>query len=392
MLGFLQFAEKNFLSDFIQKGGCMKRIVLIGLATMILSGSMATTVGAQNLPIFSDHFDDGIIDPNWEVLFESLDGIAITTGGVFDESITQPSDFTVHDITVATSGTSDFPTISLNRTIPALGDFHITMNISWSSEGPSGESPIQAIHALLASMLDGTGSTLFKRAGFADPWNNDTGTRTMQIPPCCGVPSSLPASGSAQVELDRTGNTLNFVWDGATAFTTPIGTQPAKKIKLRFERWDGPSGVPHHMGTLAIDQITVEGTPVAPVLACVGFDPPAHQPISVKKPNRVLALRMVLQDSSGQDITNIDLQNPPILEVNFLGTPSEAEPPTEIISAGPGDDGNQFVFTGGQWQYRLSLKNFSGPGIYEAKVISGDLNEYFIAQPTCTATFTIANN
>jgi hypothetical protein len=207
------------------------------LAVMMVWGPLSLPVEAQNQLIFTDHFDDGILDPAWQVAFEGLDGLAIVNGWDFDESVTQASYLTVRDITGANSGVGDWRQVILRRTVPPLGDFHVAMRIAWNS-------PLAANGRLTVSARDGDSNPLVTRAGFADFWGNDFGTRHMDFPPCggalCSVPSSLPETGSALVEIDRTGNTFTFMWDGSTIFSTTIGTQAAEKIELAFLffRWD----------------------------------------------------------------------------------------------------------------------------------------------------------
>ncbi len=365
----------------------MTRFFLVLTIGLVLTVSAGTSVGAQTQTIFTDDFNDGILDPTWQINFVDDDGITRTTGWDFEEQVAPDSNLIVRDVIGSTPATG-WRVVNLHRTFSPLTDFHITMAISWSSEGPNSEPNIEAIHNILLTILDEAGSLIVRRAGFTDSWGNDNGTRVMVSPSCCIVPSSLGETGSAEVELVRTGANLDFIWDGVTVFSSPIGLEPASQIRLSFEHFDSASS---HMGTLFMDEIKVEGTPVAPTLSCVGFDPPAHKPISVKKPNRVLPLRMVLLDSNGQIVTDGTIQNPPILEVDLVSPSSSVEPPDELIEAGQGDMGNEFAFTDGQWKFKLKLSNFSGPGLYEASVVSGDTNEYFIAQPTCAATFTIAN-
>ncbi len=60
----------------------------------------------------------------------------------------------------------------------------------------------------------------------------------------------------------------------------------------------------------------------------------------------------------------------------------------DLLSAGQGDSGNQFLFSGASWDFNLQTKNFSGEGTYTITAVSGDPTEYVI-DPTCTATFII---
>ncbi len=61
---------------------------LVGL--VMLLGSMSTAVANQL--IVHDDFDDGVLDPAWEVRFGTDDGNGEVTGWDYDESETQPSE------------------------------------------------------------------------------------------------------------------------------------------------------------------------------------------------------------------------------------------------------------------------------------------------------------
>lgn len=123
-----------------------------------------------------------------------------------------------------------------------------------------------------------------------------------------------------------------------------------------------------------------------PIYSCSGFEPPIDKAVSVKKKNRVLPLKMVLFDQSGTEVTDLDA--PPVVEVDFTGGTPTNPPGEEFLSAGHGDEGNEFVYTGNYWRFNLQTKNFSSSGIYTIKAVSSDPNEYTIA-PMCEATFVI---
>ncbi len=78
-----------------------------------------------------------------------------------------------------------------------------------------------------------------------------------------------------------------------------------------------------------------------------------------------------------------------IVEVDFNGGGPSAPPDDVFLSAGQGDDGNQFNYSGSKWQFNLQTKNFSGEGTYTITAVSGDSLAYVIV-PAPTAQFTIA--
>ncbi len=48
----------------------------------------------------------------------------------------------------------------------------------------------------------------------------------------------------------------------------------------------------------------------------------------------------------------------------------------EGLPAGLGNEGNQFVFSGGRWRFNLKTKPYSAPGSYSIELVSGDPTEY----------------
>ena len=123
------------------------------------------------------------------------------------------------------------------------------------------------------------------------------------------------------------------------------------------------------------------------MIACVGFEPPMDKSVSVKKKNRVLPLKMVLL-KNGVPVTDLDIMPPPVVAIDFTGGDPTDPGGEDFLSAGKGDEGNQFVFSGNNWDFNLQSKNFSGTGTYTITAVSGDPIQYVI-DPTCTATFVI---
>ncbi len=113
-------------------------------------------------------------------------------------------------------------------------------------------------------------------------------------------------------------------------------------------------------------------------------------PVTVKK-NRVLPLRIDLQDENGSPITDLDITSPPAIQVTFAAGTQAAEDVTdEALSAGWGTEGNQFEYdiSTGLWSFNLKTKNYTAPGTYTVSIISGDDAEYKI-DSSITATFVI---
>jgi hypothetical protein len=126
-------------------------------------------------------------------------------------------------------------------------------------------------------------------------------------------------------------------------------------------------------------------------LTCNGFEPPmANYPVTVKK-NRALPLKAELFDADGFALTDSDFTALPVVQVLFDsgqgGDPVDVT--DEVLSAGHGDEGNQFVFTeDGRWQFNLLTKNYSAPGTYIVSMDTGDDFEY-VFDPSCLTEFVV---
>ena len=80
--------------------------------------------------------------------------------------------------------------------------------------------------------------------------------------------------------------------------------------------------------------------------------------------------------------------------VNILGVPFDAltkeqalDVTSQLLGAGHGSEGNQFVFTENDaWEFNLKSKNYSGAGTYVVTAVSGDESAYVI-DPLCVTSF-----
>ena len=126
--------------------------------------------------------------------------------------------------------------------------------------------------------------------------------------------------------------------------------------------------------------------PAPVVYSCAGFDAPMDKTVSVKKGNRVLPLKMVCSDGNGNTLGSGGIA-PPVIQVTKSAPVGPATDPLgEILSAGQGTDGNEFVFDGSRWHFNLQTKNFTGSGTYTITAVAGDGGLLLLAP---TATFVI---
>ena len=128
---------------------------------------------------------------------------------------------------------------------------------------------------------------------------------------------------------------------------------------------------------------------VMPSLTCQGFDSPiASGPVTVKK-NRVLPLKANLFGEDGMEVTDLEVQAPPVVQVVYQSASGgdAVDVTDQALPAGQGTEGNQFEYTGTRWQYNLKTWLYSAAGRYEITIISGDPTEYVIE--SCIAEFVI---
>jgi hypothetical protein len=140
-------------------------------------------------------------------------------------------------------------------------------------------------------------------------------------------------------------------------------------------------------GIVALSNITVNGYCSKPY-SCQGFDSPMDKGLVMVKKNRVLPIKAQLLDENGNLLTAGIA--PPVINVWF--TPQAGgdaiDVTNEALATGQAMDGNQFVFSGGKWQFNLQIKNYTALGVYTITMVSGDAEDYLIL-PTCTASFQV---
>jgi hypothetical protein len=374
----------------------MKKFISLMIAAIgaVCVSVAALSVNAQNQFIFEDHFDDGVLDPAWSVVF-TPDGGAVATGWDYDESVERASWLTVREILGANTNSAEWKLVDLKRSIPPVGDFNITMKIAWATPPPFEVFS----QVLLVFVYDGSGTAIVSAAGYNDSWSNDYGTHFV-AGPCvtqnpggfyCHDPSSAGLNGEATVEIDRTGNQFTFTWNGpgARVYTSPVSTADAEQVMLTFRV---PAYDITNFGTLAIDRITVEGTLKTVVHRCSGFQPPFDRPMSIKRnAKRAIPLKAVITDAGGTILSDIGLP-PPVVKVAFNGTVYGKVPPDDVdlVPLGQANTDNILSFDvgAGRWHYNLDTGQFPATGLYTVSVVSGDPNVYSIdVTEGCTGTF-----
>lgn len=133
----------------------------------------------------------------------------------------------------------------------------------------------------------------------------------------------------------------------------------------------------------------INSIPTSPVYSCSGFEPPMDNGAVTVKKNRALPLKAQLLDETGTPLTDADIIAAPVIQVMFQPQSGTAIDVTDdALPVGLGTDGNEFVYTGSNWQYNLKTHNYTASGTYTIIMVSGDESEYVI-DPTCEAVFVI---
>lgn len=132
-------------------------------------------------------------------------------------------------------------------------------------------------------------------------------------------------------------------------------------------------------------------TLTAPAVGCVGFQPPLHRTVKMKKGARTLPLKAQLFDAAGAPLTDAGLTAAPVVTVLYAA--AAGVPPVDVsafvLPAGKSNAGAAFRFTDeGIWRYNLKTRGFVAAGFYTVSLASGDEASYVVA-PTCSAEFVI---
>ena len=118
------------------------------------------------------------------------------------------------------------------------------------------------------------------------------------------------------------------------------------------------------------------------VYTCEGFGPPLDEPLSFKKANRTLPLKIVCRDASGALLTDEDIAAPTVVVTAEGG--GNATTDGQLLNTGVGE-GVRFEFRGGTWRYNLSTRNFDAPGTFELTV-AGTGGDVLLGAPAQTVT------
>ncbi len=211
--------------------------------------TLLATLSANADVLVNDHFDDGILDPAWQVDFQ--DAHAWT----YEESGTN---LTVTDIdpeVVNPSGGGPWAVVSLSRAFSATDDFHVDFDFSWDCEGND-----TAMQRLTISLLDGSGGTV-AAAGLLDSWISARPCQWVLIGASSHCEADeLPHSGVASVDIDRADDQVAILWNGTPILSDVLST-PIESVKIIFSFYACSQPMYSTFGPESLDQVSIEGTP-----------------------------------------------------------------------------------------------------------------------------------
>jgi hypothetical protein len=221
-------------------------IVAVALFVGIGSSTFATTV------VLDDHFDDGVLDPSWNVSLQDA------TSWTFAESGTN---LTVSDIAPAVINPGNGGTwaiVTLTQSIPAVDAFHLVIDFSWDSKDDAGINTSRAMQFIELRLLDPL-DHVFGRVAMADGWIALTGSKAAYFDSgfSDSGSGSLPLAGAATVTIDRAAGDVDVLWNGSAFFSGSAPNQ-LSRVELRFGYYAYSPGGGSVFGNLAVDQLKIE--------------------------------------------------------------------------------------------------------------------------------------
>jgi hypothetical protein len=166
-----------------------------------------------------DHFDDGVLDPAWNISFINA------SGWDFNESGTE---LTVTDITPINN--NQWSSVILSQTMDALNTFQVDFDFSWNSEGST-----RAIQNIYVALYDDNDNIIAK-AGYIDLWKDENGIQFARVQGSSYKSpfDILDPDGSASVDILQTDGILDILWNG-NSLLSGSSNASLSQIDLFFE-------------------------------------------------------------------------------------------------------------------------------------------------------------
>lgn len=223
-----------------------------GITHPLLTVLLATTCAGNAALVISDDFDDGSLSPAWTVTtsFNATAVSASESGSAYQVvSLAGPSD--------------EWASHQLDRHFPALGDFHVTVDLSWNSTANGASDMFRIGFAL----LDGNGDAV-ARMFLNDAWVQHTGGHVAigGDPALIYSPGygTAALAGSPTLEVVRSGGTMDFLWDGTTVLESVADDRNVESLTLYVEAFSYTGfGGTATFSPLSFGAVSLEGSVAA---------------------------------------------------------------------------------------------------------------------------------
>jgi len=220
----------------------------VGIETIKLTVSTASPISngcdgsIDCLEIFTDHFDDDVLDPQWVSNPDGIDDWTYSETG---------SELVVTNIESTTTG---WGSVNLQRSLRRpLSDFSIDFIFSWDSE-----ENVSDCQNVLIQIYSDVGKMI--AAGYGDGWLSFDGGKVGHIGNDLFEtgPSDLHYTGSAHVRIDRVGSRVDIFWDDELLNSGDINAEElVYRVDLVFSYRNFDNST---FGTETVDLISVYDT------------------------------------------------------------------------------------------------------------------------------------
>jgi hypothetical protein len=220
----------------------------VTLSSFFLAIAPAGSAGAAVLVY--DDFDDGYLTGAWTLTFLNTNAWTYVESGT-ELTVTDIVDYVVDE---------DWAIVRLSQSLPTVTDFDLDFEFSWDSEG-SGDA-MQCVFVWLYGSL----GEVIAGGGAWDAWRLNPGSKYGQVGGA-STPSSIgsiPLTGSASVNISRTGDTIAILWNDAPLYSgTETGT-PAE-VAIEFKYYHQSGSTTSFFGNESVDLVRLE-VPDGPAL------------------------------------------------------------------------------------------------------------------------------
>ena len=212
----------------------------------------AMAVNSAHATVIVEDFDDGVLDPAWQVTFENASGWSYSEQG---------TELTVTDVTTLASG---WGRVNLERTVDLSGDFGLEWSFSWDEFGDP--NAVQFVYLGLTSADDSYWTSM----GLQDAWDDVSGRlRATATGATAYIPNygTAPFSGDALMTVTREAGAVDIRIDGSSVVSASSNATYTKLI-LSFGYYEGPGNT---FGTESVDRIAISIVPEPSTALLVAF-------------------------------------------------------------------------------------------------------------------------